>query len=107
LLAPVEHQHGVLPIAICYGGPVSFALACLCETLGQREDAVALYEQARASAEALGARPMQARIALHLGVCLAARDRRRGTPVLQESARLATELGMAAVAAAARAALDA
>ena len=107
LLAPVEHQHGVLPIAICYGGPVSFALACLCETLGQREDAAALYEQARASAEALGARPMQARIALHLGVCLAARDRRRGTPVLQESARLATKLGMAAVAAAARAALDA
>jgi len=105
LLAPVEHQHGVMPIAICYGGPVRYALARLCETLGRREDAVALYEDAHAAAGALGARPMQARIALQLGLCLATRERRRAKPLFEESARLASELGMAAVAANARAAL--
>ncbi len=105
LLEPVEHQHGVMPIAICYAGPVRYALARLCETFGCREDAVALYEDAHAAAGALGARPMQARIALHHGLCLAARDRRRAAPLLEESARLASELGMAVVAANARAAL--
>jgi hypothetical protein len=105
LLAPVEHQHGAMPMAICYGGPVRWALARLCETLGRRDDAVALYEDAQAAAGALGARPMQARIALQLGLCLATRDRRRAKPLLEESAGLATELGMVAVAANARAAL--
>jgi DNA-binding winged helix-turn-helix (wHTH) protein len=105
LLAPVEHQHGVMPIAICYGGPVRYVLARLCETIGRREDAVALYEDAHAAAGVLGARPMQARIALRLGVCLGARDRRRAKPLFEESARLAGELGMAAIAANAREAL--
>ncbi len=106
LLAPVEQQHGVMAIAVLYGGPVRFALARLCETLGRREDALALYEEARAAAEALGARPMQARIALRLGLCLAAHDRRHAKRALEESARLASELGMSAVAAAARRALE-
>jgi tetratricopeptide (TPR) repeat protein len=106
LLEQVEHQHGVMPMAICYGGPVRYALARLSETLGRREDAVALYEDALAAAGALGARPMQARIALQLGQCLSPRDRRRAKPLLEESAGLATELGMAAVAAHARATLS-
>ena len=105
LLAPVEHQHGAMPIAVCYGGPVRFALARLCETLGRREDALALYEEARAAADALGARPAKARILLQHGLCLSARDRRRAQAVLEESLQLATELGMAAVAAATRRAL--
>jgi tetratricopeptide (TPR) repeat protein len=106
LLEPVELQHGVFPMAICYGGPVRYALARLCETVGRRDDAIALFEEALASAGALGARPMQARIALQFGLCLATRDRRRAKPLLEESAGLAAELGMAAVAANARAALD-
>jgi tetratricopeptide (TPR) repeat protein len=106
LLAPVEHQHGVFPMAICYGGPVKFALARLCETLGRRDEAIALYEESRTAAESLGARPMQARIALELGRCLASRDRRRARPALEESAKLASELDMQAVAARARRALD-
>jgi tetratricopeptide (TPR) repeat protein len=106
LLGPVEHQHGAMPIAICYGGPVRFALARLCETLGRRDDAIALYEEARAAVESLGARPMQARVALLLGSCLSAHDPRRAKAMLQESARLAAELGMTAVAAAARRALE-
>ncbi|MGH2898761.1 MAG: hypothetical protein ACRDMZ_08825, partial [Solirubrobacteraceae bacterium] len=104
LLAPFEQQHAVMPIAICYGGPTKYALARLCETLGRRDDAIALYEEARSAVAALGARPMQARIALHLGECLGLRDRRRTQALFEESARIATELGMAAVAENARAA---
>jgi hypothetical protein len=105
LLEPVEHQHGAMPMAICYGGPVRYALARLCETLGRLDDAISLYEEALAAAGALGARPMQARIALHEGLCLAPRDRRRAKALLEESARLAEELGMTSVTANARAAL--
>jgi hypothetical protein len=105
LLAPFEHQHGVMPMAICYGGPVRFALARLCELLERRDDALALYEESRAAAAALGARPTEARIALHHGQCLAPRDRRRARTLLEDGARTAEELGMTAVSAAARSAL--
>ena len=105
LLAPVENQHAVLPMAICYGGPVRFALARLCETLGRRDEAETLYEEAAAGAAAVGARPMQARIALHHGLCLALRDRRGAKARLEESARIAEQLGMKAVLSSARAAL--
>lgn len=107
LLSPFEHQHGVMPMAILYGGPVRFALARLCETLGRREDALALYDESLVVAGAVGARPYQARIQLALGECLAARDRRRAKTALEESARLAGELGMKAVALAAKKALEA
>jgi len=105
LLAPFEHQHGVFPMAICYGGPVRLALARLCELLERRDDALALYEEARVSAAALGARPTEARIALHHGQCLAPRDKRRARALLEDSARMSEALGMAAVTAAARATL--
>jgi hypothetical protein len=94
-----------MPMAICYGGPVRFALARLYETLGRRDDALALYEEARAAAQALGAKPMQARIALSHGLVLGARDSRRAGPLFQESARLAADLGLRDVLANARAAL--
>jgi len=103
MLTPMEHQHAVMPIAICYGGPVTYALARLCETLGRRDDALALYEEARVSAAAVGARPIQARIALQFGLALGSRDRSRAKVLLEESARLAIELGMTAVAENARA----
>jgi hypothetical protein len=94
-----------MPMAICYGGPVRHALARLHETLGRRDDAIALYEDAHAAAIALAARPMQARIALQLGSCLATRDRRRAKAHFEPSARLAGELGMAAVLSNARSVL--
>ncbi|MFI5316511.1 MAG: ATP-binding protein [Myxococcota bacterium] len=106
LLAPIEHQHAVMPIAVCYGGPARFALARLCETLGRSDDAVALFEEARASVSLLGARPMEARSALGLGLCLAAQGARRAKSALAESARLAAELGMSHVAAEAKRALE-
>lgn len=106
LLAPVEHQHAVMPIVVFYGGPVRFALARLCETLGRRDEALALAQEARTSALELGARPTLARIDLFLGQLGALRDRRRARAPLEASARLADELGMAGVAAAAKKALD-
>jgi len=106
LLAPVEQQHAVMPIVVFYGGPVRFALARLCGTLGRRDDALALAQEARATALRLGARPTLARVDLFLGQLGALRDRRRAKAALEASARLAGELGMAAVAAAARSSLD-
>jgi hypothetical protein len=95
LLAPIEHHHSVLPMAICYGGPARWALARLAETLGQADDAAALVAEALDAARAVGARPMQARIALHFGRFVATREPRRAKLLLEEGARLAAELGMA------------
>ncbi len=106
LLEPVEDQHGVMPMAICYGGPVRYALARLHETLGRRDDALALYEEAASAAAALGARPVEARVALHHGLLLRAREPRRAAPLFEESARIAGELGIPDVLANAKAALD-
>jgi ATP/maltotriose-dependent transcriptional regulator MalT len=98
LLAPVEHQHGVLPMAICYGGPAKYALARLADTLGRRDDALALYTEAEAEADSLGARPTQARIALQHGLCLGAGDPARARSQLEEALRRAEALGLSAVA---------
>ena len=77
------------------GGPARWGLARLAETLGQADDASALYAEALDAARAVGARPMQARIALHFGRFVAAREPRRAKLLLEEGARLASELGMA------------
>ena len=60
LLAPYAHHHGVLPLAICYGGPVSYALARLAELRGLREDARALHADALSACERIGAESMRA-----------------------------------------------
>ena len=67
LLEPYAHQHGVLPMAICYGGPASYALARLAELHGNRREARERYAEALASCERIGAEPMRARIARHTG----------------------------------------
>jgi hypothetical protein len=105
LLAPVERHHGVLPMPICYGGPVSRCLARLHELLGRAGEAEELYGEALDACRALGARPMQARILAELGTLLVRRDRSRGRERLAEAERLADELGLADVASRARAAL--
>jgi DNA-binding winged helix-turn-helix (wHTH) protein/tetratricopeptide (TPR) repeat protein len=106
-LSPVEHHHGVLPVPICYGGPVSFGLARLCDTLGRPEEAAELYTEASEACVLVGARPMQARVALEHGKLLARRGQKRAAHGLVEgSAALAGELRMPGVAAAARAQLD-
>jgi DNA-binding winged helix-turn-helix (wHTH) protein len=95
LLAPVEHLHGVLPVPIQYGGPVSYCLARLYETLGRAEEARQLYEEARESVVRLGARPMQARIAQDAARLLARRrDLGRAEALLAEARDIADSLGM-------------
>jgi len=74
LLEPYEARHAVLPMVVCYGGPVAWALARCQEVRARVDEARALYEDALETATALGARPTQARIRLDLGRLL----RRRG-----------------------------
>jgi hypothetical protein len=98
LLEPYVEQHAVLPLA-SYSGPVARCLARLEETLGRPERACELYEAAAAAAAAIGARPMQAHVALEHGRLLTRRgDARRAKALLAESLRLAEALGMAGVA---------
>jgi hypothetical protein len=61
LLSPHAHHHGLLPLAICYGGPVSFALAQLARMRGLHEARV-LYADAQAACERIGAATMAERV---------------------------------------------
>ena len=107
LLAPVEHHHAVLALAVNYGGPVTRALGRLAERLGRGDDAASLYEDALDACQALGARPMAARTALDWGTLLARRrERRRAGELLDEARRTAEALGMPAVARAAGTAFE-
>jgi DNA-binding winged helix-turn-helix (wHTH) protein len=67
LLEPYADHHGVLPLALCYAGPVSFALARLAELRGARSEAREHYAAALASCAQIGAEPQRARIARHAG----------------------------------------
>jgi hypothetical protein len=107
LLSPYAERHAVMPLAILYGGPVCFSLARLAELLGRADEADEHYAAALAACEAVHADPMRARVALQAGRFWRGRERRRGLALIQESARAAAALGMAGVAAEARAALDA
>jgi DNA-binding winged helix-turn-helix (wHTH) protein len=106
LLAPYADRHAVMPLAILYGGPLRFALARLAETLARPDEAGEHYAAALAGCEALHADPMRARVALQAGRFWLGREKQRGLALLEESARGAAALGMAGLAAEARAALD-
>lgn len=107
LLSTARDQHGVLPIPIAYGGPFSRCMAGLSALLGLADDAIGLYEEALASAEALGARPTVARIGLDLAPLVArAGDVVRAGTLARESLALAEELGMARVVERGRAVLS-
>jgi DNA-binding winged helix-turn-helix (wHTH) protein len=78
LLAPYASLHAVLPVPICYGGPVAHALARLHEMLGDRTSAGELYGEALAAAESLGARPAAERIRSDQAALAARGGRARG-----------------------------
>lgn len=100
LLAPFDRLHGVLPVPVCYGGPVAHAVARLAELSGDSDAAAGHYEDALAGAEALRARPAQARILTDHAALLARRGDRRGARPLAERARaLALDLDMPGLAA--------
>jgi DNA-binding winged helix-turn-helix (wHTH) protein len=94
LLEPVAHYHGVLPVPICYGGPVSHALARLLELLGRHAEADDVYGAAHVAAGGLGAGPTRARILADHARLLAKRDPRRAADLADESRALASSLGL-------------
>jgi hypothetical protein len=65
LLEPYAAHHAVLPMAICYGGPASYALARLAELQGNRREARELYAAALSACAQIGAETTRARIAHH------------------------------------------
>ena len=107
-LTEIEHHHAVLPVPICYAGPVRYTLARLLEVDGRSDDALARYEEALSDAALLGARPVQARILLGFGSLLRRRGAKRdGEQRLREARALAEALGMPTIVAAAEARLAA
>lgn len=107
LLEPVAGRHAVLALSILYGGPVSRALARLLALEGRLAEASDRFEEAEAACEANGARPMAARIRVEHGALLLRRgSHRAGRERLAGAASLAEELGLAALAACARSAVQ-
>jgi len=105
-LRSARHQHGALPIPIAYAGPFTACMAGLHATLGLVDDALALYEEALASAAALGARPAAVRIQLaRAKLELRAGRTREAREHLGLAASEAEALGMEPFARAARDAL--
>jgi hypothetical protein len=105
LLEPHAAQHAMLPFFL-YCGPIARCLARLHETVGRLGRASELFEDAADACEAVGARPMRARVLLEHGRLLARqRERTRSRERLAESADLAASLGMTGLEAAARASL--
>jgi hypothetical protein len=95
LLRTAPHHHAILPVAICYGGPLGHALARLVALQGRLDEAGELLDEARAAAAGLGARPGEARILLEHGRLLERRGSRRAARErLEEGERLAKELGI-------------
>ncbi|HEY8492251.1 MAG TPA: hypothetical protein VIN04_00065 [Myxococcota bacterium] len=98
LIEPFAARYAVLPLAT-YSGPFARCLARLEETLGRLDRADARWEEAAEIATLLGARPMQARVQVEHGRCLARRgERRRARERLGEGARLAEALAMTRLA---------
>ena len=107
LLLPVAELHGVLPMAVCYGGPMNRCLARLAEIAGDGDEAQDRWDAALTACTELGARPMRARVQVESGALLLRRgDKRGGRSRIAEGVALAESLGMRDVVAAGRAHLD-
>jgi DNA-binding winged helix-turn-helix (wHTH) protein/tetratricopeptide (TPR) repeat protein len=106
VLEPVADRHGVLPVLIAYAGPVRFAIGRIHALLGDLDAASDALDAAASSCEAMGARPMLARVRLEQGRVFARRgERQEARKHFAESRELAKVFGMQAVAQAADAAL--
>ena len=106
-LEPVRHHHGVMPIPICYAGPVTYYLGGLQHALGRADEARALLGEALNHTERLRARPMRARILLAHGALLAEQHDSDAAASLREALTIADELGQRPLAAAAQSRLNA
>jgi len=107
LLLPVAQEHGVLPLAICYGGPVSRCLARIAELHGESDEALHRYEEALDACRELDARPTQAQVLVEQGTLMVRHgERSRGRERVAEGVAAAESLGMRGVVAAGRAVLE-
>jgi tetratricopeptide (TPR) repeat protein len=95
ILRPFASHHGVMPMVVCYGGPVAFALARLYERLGRADDAEAFHSEALVASRRLGALPIEPHIQIARGK-LARRHGRHpeARERLASAASLAADLGM-------------
>lgn len=94
------------PGGIANLGPIALVRGRLAALLGRPDEALDHLRRARAVAERVRARPVLARVDFFLAELLATRDRAEARARAQASATLASELGMARVAAAATAILE-
>jgi DNA-binding winged helix-turn-helix (wHTH) protein len=90
-LAPVEHLHAVIPMAIQYGGPATHALARLHELMGDADTAIQYYASALQAAIDLGARPAEARIRLDMAGPVGRRGDRAQAAELEASGKALAE----------------
>ncbi len=83
---------------LIWSGPRSRLVACVLSALGRWDDAAAKLEDALASVETLGARPLAARVRFELAATLLKRDASgdagRARTLLAEGERIAGALGM-------------
>ena len=91
LLAPVEHLHGVMPMAILYAGPASHGLARLHQLLGDADTAIGCYQAALEAVVGIGARPMQARILRDMAVPIGRRGQSARAEALEAEAEALEE----------------
>ena len=95
VLESAPGQHGILPMVLNYGGPLSRGRAALLALLGFVDDAIDLYGEALEEASAVGSRPFEARILLEIAPLLArAGDARAASKRLRDAEALAKSLGM-------------
>ena len=86
LLAPIEHQHACCPWRSATADRRAGRWRASPRRSARPTTRIALYAEALDAARAVGARPMQARIALHFGRFVAAREPRRAKLLLEEGA---------------------
>ncbi|MEM7410880.1 MAG: AAA family ATPase [Myxococcota bacterium] len=95
LLESAPGQHGLLPMVLSYGGPLSRCRAALQALLGYVDDALASYEEALEDSAAVGARPFEVWAQLEAAPLRArAGDARGAAATLRDTEALAGELGM-------------
>ena len=95
VLESARGQHGLMPMVINYGGPLSRGRAALLALLGFVDEAIELYEEALEESAAVGSRPLEARIQLEMAPLMArAGDAGGAASRLRNAEALAETLGM-------------
>ncbi len=93
-LGPLAHHHAILPMVVCYGGPVAWALGRLYAVLGDTEEALDHHEAALVAVGRLGAKPAEAHLRIGYAKLLREHGKaREAREHLIRAAALASDLG--------------